>query len=82
MHAFETLQGGMLCQSKKKHYKLLTPVDVLLNVSRHVEVDHVLHVGNVETPRGYRSCHNDWCLANFEPEQRLEVHITCGRSMD
>ena len=52
----------------KKHYKLLTPVDVLLNISRHVEVDHVLHVGNVETPRGYRSCHNDWCLANFEPE--------------
>merc|ERR1719474_1209621 len=46
-------------------------VDVLLNISRHVEVDHVLHVGNVETPRGYRSCHNDWCLANFEPSQSL-----------
>merc|ERR1719474_452361 len=46
-------------------------VDVLLNVSRHVEVDHVLHVGNVEAPRGYRSCHNDWCLANFEPSQSL-----------
>ena len=78
MHAFETLQGGMLCQSTKKKFKLLPPVDILLNVSRHVEVDHVLHVGNVEAPRGYRSCHNDWCLANFEPEQRLEEHIVSG----
>ena len=48
-------------------------VHILLNVTGHVKVDHVFHVGDVKTSRRYCCCNNDWRLTNLEPGKGFKL---------
>ena len=48
---------------------LTNPVHVLVHVIRHVIVDDMGHVGDIQPPGGHSSCHQDWLVASAEVEQ-------------
>ena len=48
---------------------MFIPVDVLLDITGHVKVDDVLHVGDIKTSGSHRSSHNDGRLTGLEPTE-------------
>ena len=65
--AYERLKGGTCCHNWPQQLEAVLPVDILLYVAGHVKVNHMLHIGNVETSSCHRRCDNDWRLTNFKP---------------
>ena len=63
------------CQTKVAHSASpADPVYVLLDVAGHVEVDDVLHTGDVKTP-GSNSCSNyDGSLATFKSKTCMLIY--------
>ena len=51
----------------------MLPVNVLLHVAGHVEVDDMFHVGDVQTSGGHGCGHYDGGLATFEPETQKSI---------
>ena len=45
------------------------PVHILVHVIRHVIVDDMGHIGDVQPSGGHSSCHQDWLVASAEVEQ-------------
>ena len=48
------------------------PVYVLLDVPGHVEVDDVLHVGDIQAAGSHGGGDYDWSLATFKPFDRVD----------
>ena len=48
---------------------LTNPVHILVHIIRHVIVDDVSNIGDVQPSGSHSSCHQDWLVAGAEVKQ-------------